>query len=496
MKKTNTSLAIAVALAAGVGTSVFAQNIKEDTITFALTAQKQVSVSTSATAANAGTWEEVPFYYKTGTAKVTQANIIQFIGAVLWDNPSHYSSSAVLVLDQSELSGFFGITPDLASEEPNVWSSGTSELNGTFDDNGDFLTDLNDSSYSSFVAFANGRHDTNNPNIGTLPVGHVQPWGQIWVKDKVKGQYDNVTFFFALSVEECYDCFYMNSFISQATFKNKVGAQNGPPCCSISSVVIGSGKDSYYLSLSFDNTENNPYLYYYSSCYVGWQVGTATISGGADVEGYGFPTSTAAIPGDAIVPDALPYDSTILSHLGKNLPYEARFTLNGIMTYTWTLNYINGGADIQPDFVGTGVYDVNGYGFIALYCSLLTGTVDFTEKVVKESTTIDDLYLSANGDYWSEDWYGVGAEYVQGFDDSSNSYYWETAYDYGDYLVPINVGTSLTYHENFNVIYPANSDKSEGTGTGPGGLPYNFAPASWPHSGYVPSLYFNDDLPE
>ena len=51
------------------------------------------------------------------------------------------------------------------------------------------------------------------------------------------------------------------------------------------------------------------------------------------------------------------------------------------MTYSWTLTAMNKG-DVYLDFVGTGSYVAYGYGFIALDCSLLTGTVTFTEKVV------------------------------------------------------------------------------------------------------------------
>jgi hypothetical protein len=95
----------------------------------------------------------------------------------------------------------------------------------------------------------------------------MQPWGQIFVHDPGAAGAtvdaplcENVTFFFDLEVEECYDCFYMNSFISDANFTEKAGSQNGPPCCSSPGILLGKGTDKYYLSLSFDNTENNSYL--------------------------------------------------------------------------------------------------------------------------------------------------------------------------------------------------------------------------------------------
>src|ERR1035437_344890 len=46
MKKMKTTILTSVALAACVSTQLFAQNVKEDTITFALTGIQQVSVST------------------------------------------------------------------------------------------------------------------------------------------------------------------------------------------------------------------------------------------------------------------------------------------------------------------------------------------------------------------------------------------------------------------------------------------------------------------
>src|ERR1035441_4873675 len=76
MKKMKTTILTAVALAACVSTQLFAQN-KEDVITLSLTGQEQVSVSTSATVKNAGNWPDGPKYYKTGTTKVTDKDVIK-----------------------------------------------------------------------------------------------------------------------------------------------------------------------------------------------------------------------------------------------------------------------------------------------------------------------------------------------------------------------------------------------------------------------------------
>jgi hypothetical protein len=216
----------------------------------------------------------------------------------------------------------------------------------------------------------------------------MQPWGQIYVHDPSHKDADgnplceNVTFFFYLAVEECYDCFYLSSFISDATFKVIPGAASGPPCCTSPDTLSGHGVDKYYLSLSFDNTENNSYLndsedpqndydYYYE--YVGF-TGIAPVSGVAD----------------GLTPDLLQYSDPIRSHLGLASPYETRFTLNGIVTYTWTLTLINK-DDISADFVGTAQFAANGFGFIGLVCDLITGTATFTEKIMKDEDCCDDI---------------------------------------------------------------------------------------------------------
>jgi len=114
----------------------------------------------------------------------------------------------------------------------------------------------------------NENSDVGTPyaTTGEYPVGHMQPWGQVYVKDP--GHKDssgnplceNVTFFFDFEVQECYDCFYLSSFISDATFKNNNGTQSGPPCCTSSGFLTGKGTDRYYMTLDFDNTVNNSYL--------------------------------------------------------------------------------------------------------------------------------------------------------------------------------------------------------------------------------------------
>ena len=465
MKKMKTT--IAIALAACVSTQVFAQ-VKEDVITVALTGQKQVSVSTT-TGNNVGNWSQEPHYYKTGTQKLTDQDIIKFIAYVKHSNGNYYSTKAKLVLVQGELSGFFNITPTLGMALPHNHNidnnvDGLSGVDGLFTTDpayADASTDIANSTDSSYVTMANGHHLVVNeqPDKTLYPVGHLQPWGQIFIKDTAgRGTVtsplcENVTYYFAMSVEECYDCFYMNSFVSDATFTPKAFAHNGPNCCGTDSTLLGKGKDRYYLTLSFDNTDNNPYLNPLANEFRHQETGIK-----ANSVNFG-------ISGDGLVPDEInvtPYFDAINHTVSpKNLPYEARFTLNGILTYTWNLQFVNS-ADISPDFVGSATYPASGYGFIALYCQLLTGTATFTEKVVKTACCLDDApwYDTFNG------WYGVGAEYYETavYDDNGNFLYAtkdQTKYSAGAYDVvlgytagPINVGASLSYHHNFDLTYP------------------------------------------
>jgi len=535
---------IAVALAACVSSSLMAQTlVKQDIITFSLTGGKQLSVSTSGTILNAGTWSAGPMFYKTTPVKVTDQDIIHYIGATLYQNAKHYSSKAKLVLVQGELSGFFNMTPDLALSRPdddNGVAPEAGALLGSvdpwFNDNGgsadlDPSTVLANSTDSLVFQLDNGRHwDVNPLNHREYPVGHLQPWGQIYVMDP-DGTDDNVTYFFAISIQECYDCFFLNSFITTANFKVSTTAQNGPPCCGTESVIVGSGKDEYYMTLSFDDSRNNPYLVEAgpggenNPLYIGDEIGNAVV---------GTPSTyiqgiKGTIDGDAIVPDTIynhtlynaafatasaaviagggtalqahdagvaagdlaGYIDLIKSGIGLPSPYQARFTLNGVLTYSWKLAQIDK-QDISPDFMGTGVYVANGYGFIGLFCSLFnTATVTFSEKPVKSDTTELDMP-------WTDSWIGIGSEWVTLFDDTgapiglvtpyenwvnngSPGYNWGGGENNNQWVVPIyptpiNVSTSLSYHENFNNQYPPH-------------LPGNLGWSAWPTPAWIDSWY-------
>jgi hypothetical protein len=449
MKKT---MITALVLGACVSTQLFAQSAKEDTITFALTVQQQSSVSTSAKVANAGNWSDLPKFYHTSSYKLTQADLLRAIGVVRHGDgvsatlgANFYSSKAKLVLVQGELSGFFNINPELRDATYNQPADFTSFLDGTFSTTPNISSTSVDSGEALNVRLATGRHFAEAPepfaHAGAWPPGHHQPWGQIFVRDPASGLCENVTYFFAITVEECYDCFYLNSFISDTTFTTKTttttGSQNGPPCCSIPSssntTLLGNGKDRYYMTLTFDNTQNNPYL-------DPNQVG-ASYTGYLGLHPFSL---TNVVPPqarlDGLKADFLPYSNPISSQLGQPSPYLVRFALNGIVTYTWSLKFINK-ADVLPDFVGSAGYAANGYGFIKLFCSLLTGSVSISEKILPIGSCCLDQP-------WYDAWYGIG------FDASGNS---------AQRATPVNVDSSLTYHAFFDEEY----EPGEQWGTNP-----------------------------
>jgi len=410
MKKT---LITAVALAA-CATQLFAQNVKEDVVTLSLSLQQQKSVSTSKTVLNAGLWSQVPQYYKTMSSKITQANVIQAIAAVMHGNAGFYGSRSQLVLVQGELGGFFNVTEDLT----NVVA--TPQAN--FDT---FTATVAASTIELLSArLATGRHYLANPVTGAWPPGHHQPWGQFYVKVyDTRGTSilcDNVTPFFSILVQECYDCYYLNSFISDASFSFSGGGSTIPPCCGVQENLGGSGKDVYYMTLSFDNTVNNPYLNTNSPAWIGYAGGPRD-----GVVGLNPDAQASNIPADGLTPDFLNYIDPIASGAGARSPSLMRFTLNGIMTYNWTMKFINS-TDLAKDFVGTGKYSCNGYGFIALICGYLSGSGSFAEKIVNGSKTCAYQALP-----WYDSWYGVG------YDAVGNSNTRET---------PVNLNVDLSYH--------------------------------------------------
>jgi len=466
MKKT---LVTAVALAACAGTQLFAQNAKQDVIGISLTRWAQVSVSTSS-AANQGVWEQGPTVYKTQSYRLSTANVIQSIGIVLHNSAGYYGSRSQLVLVQGELGGFFGYP------YPG-FDSAASTISG---DN---------------IRLATGRNSTPNPNTGALPPGHNQPWGQVFVKVfDAKGNVtlcDNVSFFFAFLVQECYDCFYMNSFISDTVFT--FTSRTGPPCCAGTALTKGHGVDKYYMTLMFDNTINNPYLNPFGVATVqavsGGTYTEATVAGSTNTltvdttdfydqvgsdEGLYPPVGTFRVIGlverdNGVNPDGLPYTSSILNNVHNPLDahsydiYTMRFALNGIVTYSWNLRFINNG-DAFPDFLGGATMPVTGYGYISKVCSLLSGQVTFTESIVPDTKCcLDEPWYSAINDNNTGFWYGIGDNdigsdlgtgvtgFIENYFDSAIAGDITTGH-LGD-EVPVNTDLDLSFHCNFNYEY-------------------------------------------
>src|ERR1017187_4483085 len=144
MKKMKTTIAAAVAVAACASTQLFAQNIKEDVITFSLSVMQQKSVSTSPPVANFGNFSSGPLYYQTQTMRMTDQNLLKAIAYVQHGGQyNFYSAQAKLVLVQGELGGFWNINDALAQSYedfnqylPSYVSGPTNKLTGSFNTRG------------------------------------------------------------------------------------------------------------------------------------------------------------------------------------------------------------------------------------------------------------------------------------------------------------------------------------------------------------------------
>jgi hypothetical protein len=403
-------LITALVLGACVGTQAFAATtatyqVKQGVINFALTRQFQSQP-------NITNFIPAPLVYKTSTAKIATVNVLNAISWSMYGIPNQFTSKAQLIfgpggevhgdeiynLDHNpELAGFFGtfggpVTSDIDAIHTEWVFSAANNGNVTLD-NGrnhhiNYYLTTNPTNASLYVT-----------NYVAAPTGLSEPWGQIWVRDP--GQIDpytgvaplciNVTFFFCFNVKECYDCLYLNSFISDSTFKQ--GKISGPPCCSPTFTQGGSGVDHYYLTLNFDNTTNNPNLNWTDD---GDEYDFGDAESPLSPYALLFPNFYGGLdPTDnGIVPDALPPGGTDYHNYDT---YEMRFTLNGILTYNWSLKLFNS-TDVNPDFIGSASYPAYGYGFIAKTCCLINGTVTISESLVPECSCCDVLWTSNSDD--------------------------------------------------------------------------------------------------
>ena len=68
---------------------------------------------------------------------------------------------------------------------------------------------------------------------------------------------------------------------------------------------------------------------------------------------------------------------------------------------------------MAADYVGSASYSYNGYGFIKLVCSLITGTATFQEAIVKDIGCCDDIpwyQASLNSGFnstYATGWFGL-----------------------------------------------------------------------------------------
>ena len=313
MKKILTAVLIVAGL--GVqGASVV--KVKEGTLNFGLTRQYENKSNSTYTATSQSK------QWSTATAKITSATVVKAIGITMGKT---FTSNAKLVVE--------------------------------------------DGSWGGFVADVTGTNYIFPPspgtNTGVTAAGKHQPYAYIFLKDGTNCI--NVSRFFTFKVQECYDCFYLNSFVTDSKFSRTqtttVTSEKNPvlpPCCntipgtSVTNTSIGkiggSGVDKYYFTLTFDNTINN-----------------ANITNVAGIT----PLNPAD---DGVTPDMVPVAN---ADVNKDLNV-LRFTLNGILTYSWTLVTLNStdGGNTQ---IGSVSFNANGYGFITKTCNLVSGTVSVSE---------------------------------------------------------------------------------------------------------------------
>lgn len=362
----NKALIGAVIMAVGLANPALAQQLKQGVLKVAL--NRQYEYSTNFTASK--------MVWTTKKDKITEKTIIAGIGRVLKHN---FSDKAQLILERGMLSGF---------ENP---MEGAETVN-----------------YPVFMA----NRGVNQAEIeGQILPGKAQPLGWIFVRDQTGGGYVfvDVTRFFKIEVHECYDCFYLNSFITDTTLK--FGATEGPPCCSgTSGMTKAFGKDRYYMCLEFDNTTWNE-----------------------DVDGEYFPVVTAdgvelkEITAEALDPKEDGITPNMPPFLGSDDTYVLRFRVCGIMKYEWNIK--------EDTYVGTGNLPVYGYGFVKKVCSMIDGKISVSEYLTtgknnkvsapedayKDSTDILDLW--GLDEEWPYQWrytfyYDSAPYYLEG--DTSN----------------------------------------------------------------------------
>jgi len=356
----NKALIGAIIIAAGLTSTALAQTPKQGLLKVALNRQYEYSTN----------YNPSQMVWKTKKDKITEKTIISALGAVLGHN---FTSKAQLTVEEGILGGFQNVDSE-DGFPPGI-------------------------TYPQFTSAAGGaRVGVNQVDAGDGPIpGKYQPLGWIFVRDIVAGVYVfvDVTPFFNVSVHECYDCFYLNSFVTDTTFK--FGQVTGPPCCGSSSVTSGKGTDKYYMCFEFDNTVANP------------RVATGDTFGlySAGGEWLRDLEATMLDPAeDGITPNQAPiyqrFDQSVL-----------RFRVCGIMTYKWTLK--------ESQFIGAATLPSYGYGFVKKVCSMIDGKITVAEYAASTKTKTpapSDAFETDLEDMWHWQWrylfYGDEADYFYG----------------------------------------------------------------------------------
>lgn len=355
----NKALIGAVIIAAGLTSTALAQSPKQGVLKVAL--QRQYMMNTNFTSAKMVWW--------TKKDKITEKSIIQAIGHVLGHT---FSSKAQLIMEEGLLGGF-----------QNPWSDDYSYPHG--------LTFPRFNYVMGSAAQGVNQVDEGDDEIP----GKFQPLGWIFIRDVAASLYTfvDVTPFFNVSVHECYDCFYLNSFITDTTLK--FGEVQGPPCCGDDSITSGKGTDKYYMCFEFDNTYMNPRVEDNDEFGLYSQGGEWI----RDLE-----ATTIKTLEDGITPNSPAYIDRTMDT--KSL----RFRVCGIMTYKWALK--------ESQFVGTGTLPASGYGFIKKVCSMLDGKVTVSEYIAgtkSKTPAPSDAFETDWYDMWDWQWrylfYGEEADY-------------------------------------------------------------------------------------
>jgi hypothetical protein len=188
MRKT---LLAALIVSLGVAGQAYAQKIKQTSLNFSLTRQYESSTNFSSS----------KLQWRTKTAKISNASILSSISAVTGKS---FSSKALIVLAGGELGGFYGAWPDILGQTvvslPNGFNRAVIDAD---------LVEVWETLWPAglWQPAMDRLYDVDQT---------LAPLAQVYVQDGDACY--NVSPLFYITVQECYDCFYLNSFVTDTTF--------------------------------------------------------------------------------------------------------------------------------------------------------------------------------------------------------------------------------------------------------------------------------------